>query len=99
METRNYVFKSKRVRDFSGFWTDYTWWIFITLEEEKIEHCFILGDIDIYDPGNSDADNFFDNYKEALEWWEDIDEDYFFDEEDLFDHDLEDTFELLMGEE
>lgn len=89
----------KPVKGFNGEYTVYSMWVVVDFEKREVYYTFLLGDFELCNPFNTPHDWKCETYAEALEWWEDIDEDYFFDEEDLFDHDLEDTFDLLMGEE
>ena len=95
------IYDKKEVRDFGGFWTTYSWWIKIDKETNKVSYKFILGDIDFYSPYVSDLyDWVCETYYEALEWWNDIDENYFvYDEEEILDDDLEDVFDTLTGVE
>lgn len=91
--------ETKSVKDFDGFWTEYTMWALVdTKREEVIEYCFVLGDSDIYSPKNSPIDWECDSVEEAVEWWKDIDEDYFVDDEDdILDGDLEDCIDYFYG--
>lgn len=62
---------SKQVYDFDGFTTDYTMW-YDPAEDMWI--C-ILGDRDIYNPGNTEPDAEFETEREAYEWFDSYGED------------------------
>lgn len=66
---------SKSVKDFDGFWTDYSLWMEWTKDEEgnlkPLDHfVFIFGDKSVYTPENSDWDWEADSAEEAQEWFD-----------------------------
>ena len=56
---------TKRVPDFDGFMTDYTWYT------NGDFHIFMFGDKDLYEPDIDYADRSCDTEEEAREWFDD----------------------------
>lgn len=67
--------RSKSVRDYDGFMTDYTLWY----NEFTGMYVCIFGDKDIYYPENADPDMEFESEDEAIEWFDNYDEDTLFE--------------------
>lgn len=67
--------RSKSVRDSDGFMTDYTLWY----NEFTGMYVCIFGDKDIYYPENADPDMEFESEDEAIEWFDNYDEDTLFE--------------------
>lgn len=65
------VIKTKEVRDFDGFITEYT--LYGVVQSGEPYYVCVLGDRDLYDPNDGDVDFDFetDSYAEAVEWFED----------------------------
>lgn len=62
--------KSKSVKDFDGFYTDYSMWIEKENGVATDHYVFIFGDSDVYNPNNSDFDWECDSKEEAEEWFD-----------------------------
>ena len=61
-----YIMETKQVKDFDGFWTDYTLWHNV----ETDEVCCVFGDKDLYNPENADWDaGPFEMFEDAYEWF------------------------------
>lgn len=59
--------KSKSVKDYDGFWTDYSLWVEIENGKPTTHYVAIFGDNDLYNPENSDWDWEADSAEEAQE--------------------------------
>lgn len=84
-EDRYERIKSKSVRDFDGFYTDYT--MYYDNDEDK--YVFIFGANDLYDPYNSEPDWECETEREANEWFSDY---------NGFEDDLDESFKLKINE-
>ena len=76
---------SKSVKDFDGFWTDYSMWREVTMDDngnpKMLDHfVFIFGDNDVYNPHNSEPDWECDSVEEAQEWFDNYEG---FEDEDI----------------
>ena len=97
---------SKSVKDFDGFWTDYSLWMEWAEDEEgnlkPLDHfVFIFGDKSVYTPENSDWDWEADSAEEAQEWFdnytgfEDVDLDESIDNKELKEEKRNGKFQIV----